>query len=297
MGERPLIVIVGGADTGRAPMTAALLRTFLREQNRDWRVESAGVLGHDGDPAEPEARDAMAALNIDITGHRARSLSDELVAAAQVLLAVDSGTARVLQMRYPAAQAISLGELAGRRRDIPDPFRMQIGAWINYAEEIRTLLQAGMARLAEMAGRPAAPGAAPEQPSAPIAQANAEMSPQPVQLPAEAAAPRAERAVALERCLHLVGVLRTLPELVAWPAAQQQLVGDLQAIGQTPLAAGDLVQPYTALLGGLVGASAGTPTTGQLALLATALERLHSPVDKAALTTLSATLARWANLA
>ena len=30
----------------------------------------------------------------------------------------------------------TLGELANRKRDVPDPFRMQMGAWLTYAREL-----------------------------------------------------------------------------------------------------------------------------------------------------------------
>jgi protein-tyrosine-phosphatase len=149
-----LILIIGAADTGRAPMTAALLRRMLVQEGHDWAVESAGVVGHDDDPAEPEARNAMVALGLDISFHRARSLTAELVTAASLLLAVDRGTARVLYARYPTLPIpiTSLGEIAGTSRDIPDPFRMQVGAWISYAREIEAMLRRGLGRVVELVG-------------------------------------------------------------------------------------------------------------------------------------------------
>src|SRR6185436_16835383 len=72
------------------------------------------------------------------------------VARAALLLALDSGTAQVVRMRFPSAasRVHALGALAGRQRDIPDPFRMQIGAWITYAREIAALLEAALPRIA-----------------------------------------------------------------------------------------------------------------------------------------------------
>jgi protein-tyrosine-phosphatase len=146
------IVVVGAADTGRAPMAASLLRRRLGPRENDLAVESAGVLGHDGDPAEIEARDTMAHMGLDISAHAARSITGELAAAAALVLALDRGTAVVLRARFPeaAGRIYTLGELAGRQRDIPDPFRMQIGAWITYAREIDDLLRAALPRIAEL---------------------------------------------------------------------------------------------------------------------------------------------------
>lgn len=69
-----------------------------------------------------------------ISVRTARSLSDHLVDEATLVLAIDSGTARVARLRFPtaAARIHTLGELAGRDRDIPDPFKMQIGPWLVY---------------------------------------------------------------------------------------------------------------------------------------------------------------------
>src|SRR5262245_44983013 len=146
------ILLIGGTDTGRAPMAAALLRRVLDQHGYRCGVGWAGVLGHDGDPAEIEARETMNHMSLTIDDHQARSLTDDLVDGAALILAIDSGTALVLRARFPAATARThtLGALAGRQRDIPDPFRMQIGAWITYAREIAGLLEAALPRIAEL---------------------------------------------------------------------------------------------------------------------------------------------------
>src|SRR5215213_7217392 len=147
-----IILLSGAADTGRAPMAAALLRRLLEKRPHDWVVESCGVLGHDGAVAEVEARDTMVHMGLDIGEHQARSLDDDLAARAALIITLDRGTALVVRARFPdaAARAYSLGELAGRARDIPDPFRMQIGAWMTYAREIESMLQAALPRIVEL---------------------------------------------------------------------------------------------------------------------------------------------------
>src|SRR4051812_35553821 len=147
-----IILLGGAADTGRAPMAAALLRRLLKARSDDWAVESCGVLGHDGAVAEVEARDTMVHMGLDIGDHQARSLDDELAARAALIITIDRGTALVIRARFPAAAArtYSLGELAGRARDIPDPFRMQIGAWMTYAREIEGMLEAALPRIVEL---------------------------------------------------------------------------------------------------------------------------------------------------
>lgn len=234
--QQPFILIVGGADTGRAPMTVALLRRLVAQSHLGWEVESAGVTGHDDDRAESEARAAMTILGLDIQEHRARSVSDELVAAARVVLAVDSGTARVVKLWYPATAlcVITLGELAGRQRDIPDPFRMQVGAWVSYAREIEALLQAGLERLrALLEGAPLPALPAPSEHTMQPAPAPAGAPPGAVgavkaELADEVASGQGQsdngpRRAAVERCLRLVRVISEMPEVVAWEQARRQL--------------------------------------------------------------------------
>jgi protein-tyrosine-phosphatase len=273
--NEPLILIIGGADVGRAPMAAAMLRRLLR--GAGVRVESAGVVGHDGAEAEPEARDTMLAMGLSIDGHTARSLTDELAAEARVLLAVDTGVARVLLARYPEAQVATLGGLAGRARDIPDPFRMQVGAWLHYAREIETMLGAGLPRLqAMLEGR-----TAPDEPAPP---------PPAVTQPPPAPSPQAGgRLAAVERVARLLSLVVELPAVVAWESASQQIAADLGAMEQ-PLAPGDFARPYVALVRTMLGATPPVPGAAQAAALRTAVTRLRAPISPADLEAVTAEL-------
>lgn len=279
--SEPLILIVGAADTGRAPMAVALLRRMLRRQGAPWRVESAGVVGHDDDPAEPEARDALLAMGLDLSAHTARSLSDALVAEARLLVAVESGVGRVVRARYPAAQLVTLGGLAGRARDIPDPFRMQVGAWLQYANEIESLLGAGMPRLLTLLG---ANGAADDVVAAPAPSAAVS------RLPPVAPEQAAERVAALERVGRLLSLVAELPDVVDWASGSRQIAADLGAMEQ-PLAPADLARPYVAMLRATLALLPGRPSAPQATALRGAVARLRAPIAPADLDALAAELA------
>ncbi len=278
--DPPLILIIGAADTGRAPMAAALLRHLLHQRGRDWPVASAGVVGHDEEPAQTEARDAIAMLNLDISLHQARSLGDELAGSARVLLAIDSGVARVLRARYAESTVVSLGELAGRQRDIPDPFRMQVGAWVSYAREIESLLIAGLDRLvALVAGLPTpAPAEAPAAPP----------EPPPPPEPREADA----RRPAIERCLRLLDMLAEMPGVVDWSGARRQIELDLSALG-SPTSPADMSRPYAAIVQAMLGLTPAAPRPAQAARLRAALSALRAPITAEELAALSAGIAGY----
>jgi protein-tyrosine-phosphatase len=273
-------------------MTAALLRQRLSQSGREWVVESAGVVGHDDDPAEPEARDTLVQFGLDISQHRARSLSADIVSAADVLLAVDRGTAHVARMHHPeaATRILTLGQLCGRQRDIPDLFRMQIGAWIAYAREIDEMLAAGLERLVALAAgeddAPPAEEAAPPPPTGSDAPASAPPS-------ANGRPNGAERQAAVERCARLLGVMRDMPELVAWPQARQQLASEIKTASTISLGPDDLVQAYASLLLALLEMRATPPGAEQYGVLESAIERLREPISQQTLTNLSGSLSGW----
>jgi protein-tyrosine-phosphatase len=251
------------------------------------------VVGHDNDPAEPEARSTLVQFGLDISEHRARSLSAEIVSAADVLLAVDRGTAHVARTHYPeaAARILTLGQLAGRERDIPDLFRMQIGAWISYAREIDEMLAAGLERLVTLAASDddTPPAVEAALPPAPVSAA-ASASPPP---PPNGGPDSTERQAAVERCARLLGIMRDMPDLVAWPQARQQLATEIKTASTISLGPDDLVQAYASLLLALLEMRTMPPGTEQYGVLESAIERLREPISQQTLTSLSGNLSGW----
>jgi protein-tyrosine-phosphatase len=294
-----IILLSGAADTGRAPMAAALLRRLLDTRSDNWVVESCGVLGHDGAVAEPEARNTMLHMGLDIADHLARSLDDDLVARAALIITIDRGTALVVRARYPdaAARTFSLGELAGRARDIPDPFRMQIGAWMTYAREIQSMLEAALPRIVELMPaaatderrttndeRAAIPTTVPEPPT-PNSQ-----------LPTPNSQALEQRADAAGRITQLLQIAISMPGVIDWAAARARIEADLTPIAAAPHVPGDLIAAYAGLLRAALALLPATPTAGQLAALQRAANRLAHPIGQAELNDLSAQLAALPNL-
>lgn len=281
------ILIVGGADTGRAPMAVALLRQLLAEHAPTCCVASAGVTSHDDDPPEVEARDAMAAFGVDIADHRARSISAELVQSATLLVAIDRGIAHVLRQYYPTARdkILTLSELAATERDIPDPFRMQVGAWMAYAHAMQQMLTDALPHLlARLTGVPPEPAVVSSAPTPPEPTAMPPASPLPDSSPRTAALARLERVLAM---------LHDMPDLLDWQQVQRQIEASLQAIASEPVAAGDLALSYTAILNTLVHSASAPLHPHQVQMLQTAVARLHQPIDQLALNELAALLAHW----
>lgn len=288
-----MILLVGAADTGRAPMAAALLRRQLGERNLDWLVGSAGVLGHDDDPPETEARTAMAQLGLDIADHRARSVSDELIAAAALVVAIDSGTAKALRTRFPSTTNVhALGELAKRQRDIPDPFRMEIGAWLTYARELDSLLVQALPGIGELLGQDERDTSrqAGKQASRQAGKTSKQETTHSV---ASSPPDNEQRTEALQRIERLLAVAADMPEVIAWPAARARMEREL-VVAATPLEPLDLAAAFGGLLRAALALS--SPTSGQINALQKAFARLERSISQDDLHQLSVQIAGWAAL-
>ncbi|MGQ9926065.1 MAG: arsenate-mycothiol transferase ArsC [Chloroflexaceae bacterium] len=291
--DAPFVLIVGAADTGRAPISVALLRRLAEQRGLSWRIESAGVVGHDDDPAEPEARDALLILGLDLSAHRARSLTDELVRAARAIITVDRGVARVVRARHPGATVAALGELAARERDVPDPFRMQVGAWVQYAREIEALLIAGLPRLQTLVTGEAPPPDEGRPMPATIAPVGERAGSLPELAPPLDSTASEPRLAAVGRITRLLDLAAAMPGVIDWAGARRQIEADLTLM-EPPLAPGDLARPYVALLRAMLGLCPETPAAAHCAGLRAAVARLQAPITSGDLETLSRELASFA---
>ena len=115
-----LVVCVG--NICRSPMAEALLRDALREQ-QDIIVESAGLGALVDHPASEHAVTLMRERGLDITGHRARQITPDMVQAAALMLVMAEGHKRAIDANEPAARAKIFRFGEWQDRDIKDPYR------------------------------------------------------------------------------------------------------------------------------------------------------------------------------
>jgi protein-tyrosine phosphatase len=103
-------------------MAEALLKDALQDQ-QDIVVESAGLGALVDHPASEHAVALMRERGLDISGHRARQITPDMVHAADLVLVMEAGHKRAIDANEPEARGkiYRLGEW--QDRDIEDPYR------------------------------------------------------------------------------------------------------------------------------------------------------------------------------
>lgn len=132
----PSILFVCTANRFRSPLAAALFRRALSETSDPeltrilrgaprWRVESAGTWTEPGQPILPEVHGAAQRLGLDLSDHRSRCVSGELLSQYDLILVMQASQREALVSEFPQLEeriylfshVVELG-----RYDIPDSF-------------------------------------------------------------------------------------------------------------------------------------------------------------------------------
>src|SRR5436190_8211748 len=96
------ILFVCTGNICRSPMAEGLFRHAVRGRG-DYRVVSAGVGAVDGQPPSAHGVRALKELNIDISRHRSRMLTSELVNQADYIFGMTHGHVDAVTLLYPQA--------------------------------------------------------------------------------------------------------------------------------------------------------------------------------------------------
>ena len=145
------VLFVCTGNTCRSPIAAGLLRKLYAQRlgcrvgelaRNGLEALSAGVMAADGEPATPEAVTAASAYGADISHHRSRRLTSELINAADLVLCMTDFHVEQAGRLVPAA--VSKIERLIADRDVPDPMGGGSEAYRRTAETIEQALKERM---------------------------------------------------------------------------------------------------------------------------------------------------------
>ena len=106
--ENILVVCVG--NICRSPMAEALLRQALKDMSQV-SVSSAGLGALVNHHAAEHAKALMSERGLDISGHRARQLTPDLIHESDLVLVMESGHKHAIYERYAAVRGKVLSAL------------------------------------------------------------------------------------------------------------------------------------------------------------------------------------------
>ena len=113
-------------NTCRSPMAAALCNMYYNEKIAD----SAGIFATDSDCASDGAITAMRDYGIDLTSHRSKRITPELIKSAQFIIPMTENHRLTLMMLGVSPEKIkSIGEIS-------DPFGSSVDVYKDCAKQL-----------------------------------------------------------------------------------------------------------------------------------------------------------------
>ena len=152
MNEEPntkRILLVCTGNICRSPLAAALLERALVERGIEGiAVTSAGTGAWDGAPVSEGAYLVGLERGLDLSSHRARLLTRELVDGADLILTMARHHRARVDELGGEGRVFVLGEYAGRGGDeVSDPFGGDLGVYRDTCQELDALAAAVAERL------------------------------------------------------------------------------------------------------------------------------------------------------
>lgn len=147
------ILFVCTGNTCRSPLAAAICRARLAERlacaesdlpSHGFVVESAGVMASRDDEASPGAVEVAREYGARLEQHRSQQVNADLLRQATDVLAMTSGHAELLTLRY-SELGIRVELLGGPGSDLPDPIGGDAAAYLACATLIATHLDRHLA--------------------------------------------------------------------------------------------------------------------------------------------------------
>jgi len=142
------ILLICTGNTCRSPTAEALLRRALADRGVSGvTVASAGTGAWDGSPASEGAYLVGLENGLDLSGHRARLLTRELIRSADLILTMSSQQRARVEAMGAGDKTHELTAYAGAAGDVNDPYGSDLDAYRRTYAELERLTEAVVARV------------------------------------------------------------------------------------------------------------------------------------------------------
>ena len=148
------ILIVCTANICRSPVVEALLKARLEGRDlTDWQVSSAGTWANEGNLPSEFSELLMSEQGFDISGHRSRCVTKELMSSSDLVLTMEAGHAEALRIEFgaDAFKVHMLTEMAGADHNVEDPYGGPRAGYEKMVAEVEELIDKGLDQIIDLA--------------------------------------------------------------------------------------------------------------------------------------------------
>lgn len=155
MPYQALVLLVCSGNQCRSPMAEHLLRRMIarRGDGDRMRVSSAGTWCDLDQPATLLAQAALRAVGLDLSTHRSRPVTQQLVDDADLILVMTRAHLSDVVARFGRVEfkIHLLSEMVGKRYDVLDPYQGTAPEYEACRDELTDLLERGYDRIVSLA--------------------------------------------------------------------------------------------------------------------------------------------------